>query len=85
MDMILQGTIHGKTVELDASPGIADGHRVELVLRVNKLPGPPPGWSADGVETAAGMLASTWTEDDDRVLEEIQQRRKRSNGRKVPE
>ena len=85
MDMIVQGTIHGRTVELDASPGIADGHRVELILRVKKLPGPPPGWSADGTETAAGMLASTWTEEDDRVLEEIQRRRKLSSGRKVLE
>ena len=33
MDMIVQGTIHGKTIELDTSPGIADGRRVELVLR----------------------------------------------------
>jgi hypothetical protein len=85
MDMMLQGTIHGRTIELDASPGIADGHRVELILRLKKLPGPPSGWSADGTETAAGMLAATWTEDDDRVLEEIRQRRKRGNARKVPE
>jgi len=85
MDMIVQGTIHGKTIELDSSPGIADGRRVELILRVKKLPGPPPGWSADGTETAAGMLADAWTAEDDRVMEEIYQRRKRSNGRTVPE
>ena len=78
MDIIVQGVIHGKTIELDASPGIADGRRVELVLRAKKSPGPPPGCRADGTETAAGMLANSWTEDDDRVLEEIQQRRKRS-------
>ena len=85
MDMTVQGTIHGRTVELDASPGLADGHRVELILRVKKLPGPPPGWSPNGTETAGGMLASTWTEEDDRVLEEIQRRRKLSSGRGVPE
>lgn len=37
----MQGVVHGKTIELEMSPGIEDGRRVELVLRVTQLPGPP--------------------------------------------
>ena len=85
MDMIVQGTIHGKTIELDTSPGIADGRRVATSPAREKVAGAAAGLeSADGTETAAGMLADTWTEEDDRVMEEIYQRRKQQRG-KCPE
>jgi hypothetical protein len=76
MVKILRGVVHGRTIELEAEPGIEEGRTVAVVLRSKSLPGPPPGWSADGTETAAGMMAVHWTEEDDRIMEEIDQARK---------
>jgi hypothetical protein len=56
---------------------------VEVILRAKKLPGPPPGWRPGGTETAAGMLADQWTEEDDRILEEVYQDRKWNSHREV--
>ena len=43
-----------------------------------KLPGPPPGWRPGGTATAAGLLAEEWTEEADRILEEIHLERKKN-------
>lgn len=50
-----------------------------------KLSGPPPGWKPGSMETAAGMMASCWTEEDDRILEEIYQEGKKETRREIPE
>jgi hypothetical protein len=81
MDIPMQGVIHGNTIELDSNPGLEDGQKVQLVLRVSKLPGPPPKWTPGCTITAGGMLADQWTEEDDRLLEEIYQDRKRDRRR----
>jgi hypothetical protein len=85
MDIVVQGVVRGKTIELETSPGIEDGRRVELVLRVKQLPGPPPAWKPGSSETAAGMMANYWTEEDDRILQTISLDRKRDGRREVPE
>jgi hypothetical protein len=85
MDIVLQGVIHGKTIELEESPGIEEGRKVQLVLRVKQLPGPPPGWKPGSAETAAGMMADHWTEEDDRILKTIEQDRKRPSRREMPQ
>jgi hypothetical protein len=85
MTKILRGIVHGKTIELENETGLEDGRQVEITLRTNELPGPPPGWKAGNTETAAGMMASCWTEEDDRILQEIHQERKRDTHREVPE
>jgi hypothetical protein len=86
MDILTQGVIHGKTIELETSPGIEDGRRVELIRRVKQLLGPPPGWKPGSTESAAGMMASYWTEEDDRILDNIYQDRKRGErGREIPQ
>jgi hypothetical protein len=85
MEIVMQGVVHGKTIELETSPGIEDGRRVELVLRVTQLPGPPPGWKPGSTDTAAGMMAGYWTEEDDRILETIYQDRKRGSRREIPQ
>ena len=77
----LQGTIHGRTIILDTDPGLEDGRKVEVVVRQNKLPPTPPGWRPGGTETAAGMLADDWNEEDDRIFQEIQAGRKTSRVR----
>ena len=81
MDIVMQGIIHGKMIELESSPGIEDGRKVELILRVSQLPGSPPKWKPGNTETAAGMMADYWTEEDDRLLEEVYQDRKRERRR----
>jgi hypothetical protein len=85
MNKTLSGVIHGKTIELAEDPGIADGEKVEVTLRAKQLPGPPPGWSPGCTETAGGMMAEWWTEEDDRILDEIYQERKRSTRPEIDE
>ena len=80
MVKVLRGVVHGRTIELDDEPGIEDGGKVEVIVRSRTLPGPPPGWRPGGTETAAGMMAAHWTEDDDPLLEEIDQERRASSG-----
>jgi hypothetical protein len=82
---ILRGTVHGRVIELDAEPGIEDGKRVEVIVRSRALPGPPPGWRPGRTETAAGMMAEHWTEEDDRILEEIERERHRPSTRELLE
>ena len=79
MIQTVQGVVHGKTIQLDSDPGIEAGRRVEVILRTRQLPGPPPGWQSGGTETAAGILAEVWTEQDDRILEQIQDGRKKDS------
>jgi hypothetical protein len=81
MDIPMQGVIHGNTIELDSSPGVEDGRKVQLILRVGRLPGPPPKWTPDSTVTAGGMMAEHWTDEDDRLLEDIYQDRKRDRRR----
>jgi hypothetical protein len=85
MTKILHGVVHGRTIELENETGLQDGRRVEVILRAKELPGPPPGWQSGSTETAAGMMASLWTEEDDRILEEIHQDRKKDSRREIPE
>jgi hypothetical protein len=85
MNVMLHGTVRGRTVELDRDPGIEDNRVVEVVLRTKQLPGPPPAWKPGSTETAAGMLADAWTSEDDRILDEIHEQRGRSAFREIPE
>ena len=85
MTITIYGKVHGKTIELDQDLGIAEGQEVEVrvtVLRPKKrLPGPPRGWQPGNTQTTAGLLADVCTEEDDRILEEIHQDRKRETRR----
>jgi predicted DNA-binding antitoxin AbrB/MazE fold protein len=49
------------------------------------LPGPPPGWTQGRISTAAGALADDWTEEDDRILEEIHRARRSERRGDLPE
>jgi hypothetical protein len=81
----LRGVIHGKTIELESDAGLEDGRTVEVILRAQELPGPPPCWRPGSTETAAGMMASCWTTEDDRILDEIYRERKKDVPREVAE
>jgi hypothetical protein len=70
-----------KTIELDEDPGIAEGQPVEITIK--KLPGIQP-WG-EGLRRCAGALAAEWTEEDDKILEQIYQDRKRDTRREITE
>lgn len=47
-----------------------------------ELPGPPPKWTPVSTVTAGGMMAAEWSDEDDRILEQIRLDRKRDSRRK---
>jgi hypothetical protein len=81
MTKTLHGKVHGKIIELDEDLGVVDGQEVEVHLTMLKpkkrLPGPPPGWRPGSTKTTAGLLADLCSVEEDRILEEIYQDRKR--------
>jgi hypothetical protein len=85
MVKILRGVVQGRTIELECEPGIENGRIVEVIVRSQALPGPPPGWRPGGTETAAGMMAEHGTEEDDRLLEAFERDRHRPSTREIPE
>ena len=76
----VHGKVHGKTIELDEDLGVAEGQEVEI--QVTGVPS-TKAWG-ERLRRCAGALASEWTEDDDRILNEIYQDRKRDNRQKLP-
>jgi hypothetical protein len=75
------GKVHGKTIELEEDLGFTEGQEVEVQVKV----APPPKQWGDGLRRCAGALANEWTEEDDRILEEFHQDRKRDTRREIPE
>lgn len=75
------GIVHGKTIELAEDLGVTDGQEVEVQVRIIR---PAKKWG-DGILRCAGAMAPYWTEEDDRILEEIYRDRKRSSHREIPE
>ncbi|MEX1230167.1 MAG: hypothetical protein WEB58_08005 [Planctomycetaceae bacterium] len=67
------GTVHGNSIELPANLGLADGQEVEVIVRVSSQT--PAVWG-EGLRRCAGALAETWSDEDDRILEEIARDRK---------
>ena len=89
MTRSLHGKVHGKTIELDEDLGVVDGQEVEVQVTAcnpkKRLPGPPPGWRPGTTKTTAGALADLCTPEEDRILEEIYQDRKRESPQGFPE
>jgi hypothetical protein len=50
-----------------------------------KLPGPPPGWKPGIPSQVAGVVADEWTDEDDRILEQIQADRRAAKCRELSE
>jgi hypothetical protein len=90
---ILSGVVHGNTIELASVPSVADGERVIVTIQSAKgksgldarsvLPGPPPKWQQG--KTVGGCLADVWTDEDDRILAEIERERQSASFREVDE
>jgi hypothetical protein len=72
------GILHGRTIELDQAVAIADGQRVEVVIRsVTNVPRP-----GDGIRASAGGWADADDEEFDRWLKETYEAR--SQNRELP-
>jgi hypothetical protein len=72
MTKTVHGVVHGKTIQLEENPGVAEGQEVEITIR----PLPNRTRWGEGLLRCAGALASDWTEEDDRILAEIHADRK---------
>jgi len=83
MTRTVHGVIHGKTIELDEDLGVAAGQAVEVQVKVVS-PAPTERWG-EGIARCAGALADEWTEEDDRIFEQIYHDRKRESRREIPE
>lgn len=81
MVKLIHGVVHGKTIELKDEIGLADGQEIEITVRIVH---PKDKWG-EGILRCAGAMAPHWTEEDDRILEEIYQDRKRPSRREIPE
>jgi hypothetical protein len=82
------GLSDGQTVELIVMPSgssrsTPDATRSEVSPK--KLPGPPPEWKPSNTSATAGLLAEEWTEEDDRILDQIYADRKAAKWRDLPE
>jgi hypothetical protein len=100
MTKILRGVVRGKTIELTEELGMWEGQTVDLLVtpltelpasadergaHPKTLPGPPPGWKPGAPSIVAGVLADEWSEEDDRLLQQIQADRKAARWRELPE
>jgi hypothetical protein len=79
MTRTFQGVIHGRTIELTEDSGVADGQQVEITIKTvaSQIP-----WG-EGLRRCAGAFAADWTEEDDRILEQIHQERKQETRKDI--
>ena len=61
MPDVVQGVIHGKTIELQTDPGIADGLTVEVTIR--PMPRPDLDARVAAIRRTAGAIAHLPPED----------------------
>lgn len=80
MSQILHGTIRGRSIEIMEDLGLLDGQAVEVKVTVTK-----PSLVGNGLQRCAGALADDWSNDDDRILDEIYRERKSASQREIPE
>lgn len=74
MPTTLRGTVHGKTIELEAAPGLPEGQQVTVTLEPA-----PQAQPADEALQALKRAAGAWSDDPDgldRFLEWNRQQRK---------
>ena len=77
MSTTLHGVVHGRTIELNQSPGVPDGQEVEVVVKAIKPRGP---WG-EGIRRSAGIAADVPGFDE--AFAEIQRDRKAAQTREL--
>ena len=72
MTKTIHGIVHGRNIELDEEPGVAEGEEVEVTIRTISDPVVRP--SGEGFRRTEGALAddTEW----DAIMDEIYQSRK---------
>jgi hypothetical protein len=83
MTVQLSGVIHGKTIELNSDPGLADGQVLVVVSespKVNPQTGEP--WGAGFYKTAGAFADDPNAE---KYIQEILAARKKDAGREIPD
>ncbi len=80
MTKIFHGRIRGRTIELEEDPGIADGQKVSVQVKILPAPSRRTG---DGFLRTAGALAddTEW----DAIMDEIYRARKLERRPQVPD
>jgi hypothetical protein len=73
--------VSGPTLTIPVPAEFA-GQQVEIAIRV--VPKNPQPWG-EGLQRCAGILAADWTDEDDHILTQIHEDRKRSSHREIPE
>ena len=81
MTKTLNGIVHGKTIELLDDPEMPEGANVRVVVCSTMSASRRGG----GFLRAAGVLADSWSEEDDAILEQFANDRNQSNRREMPE
>jgi len=81
MSSTIHGRVQGNTIVLDEPLGLPLGQDVEVVVTPISRRRP---WG-EGIRRSAGALADMWSEEDDRILSEIHEDRKRASSREIPE
>lgn len=76
----LHGRIHGRTIQLDEDPGVADGQEVEIQVKVMPR---SPRKSGEGLVRTEGALADD--EEWDAIMEEVHQARKSDRRSQTPD
>ena len=82
MNKLMHGVAHGRMIELTEDLGVPEGQQLEVVVRTLSPPGNE--WGA-GLRRCAGALADEWTDEDDRILDEIYKERKRDSRPELPQ
>jgi hypothetical protein len=81
VNKIIHGKVQGRTIVLDEPLGLPLGQDVEVLVKPIARQRP---WG-EGIRRSAGAMADEWSEEDDRILAEIQADRQRPSGREIPE
>jgi hypothetical protein len=69
---LIHGIVNGRTIELTEDLGVPAGQKVEVL--VTPVSPSRSDWG-EGLRRCAGALADHWTDEDDRILEEIYRER----------
>ncbi len=80
MTKTIHGKVHGRTIELDEDPGVADGLEVEIPIRVSSKPARKTG---ERFLRTEGALADD--QEWDFIMEEIHQARKLERRPQAPD
>lgn len=73
----VHGIVHGKTIEIEEELGLPDGDKVSIVIENSQSS--LDKWG-EGLKRCAGALVDEWTEEDDKILDDIY-RSRRSDSR----